>query len=445
MKSIAVLGAGLSSASLFRYLISNMQAFGWKLKIANWQIQDLEVKFGHLADVQIMQLDATNTDARREIIAHADLVISMLPARFHVEIARDCIDLRTDLITPSYISNEMKALHDLAVQNGVTIMNETGVDPGIDHMSAMKVIDEIRQKGGVLTSFKSFCGGLIAPVSDDNLWHYKFTWNPRNVVLAGQGGVAAFRQNNELKYIPYNQLFQRTERFEIEGYGQFDGYANRDSLKYLELYGIEKVTTMYRGTLRRPDYCQAWDVMVELGLTEDGYVLENSHKLTPRQLLNAFLPYHPTNSVESKLKRFLREDRMHLFAMFEEIGIFDNSAPIHNEDASPARMLQALLERAWKLEKDDIDMLVMLHEFEYTEQGKQFRILSSMVAVGEDPTYTAMANTVGLPIGIIAKHMLQGYANPGVQLPIDPALFLPVLKELEELGITFRDKITEIE
>jgi saccharopine dehydrogenase-like NADP-dependent oxidoreductase len=213
----------------------------------------------------------------------------------------------------------------------------------------------------------------------------------------------------------------------------------------LELYGIEKVTTMYRGTLRRPDYCQAWDVMVELGLTEDGYVLENSHKLTPRQLLNAFLPYHPTNSVETKLKRFLREDRMHLFAMFEEIGIFDNSAPIHNEDASPARMLQALLERAWKLEKDDIDMLVMLHEFEYTEQGKQLRILSSMVAVGEDPTYTAMANTVGLPIGIIAKHMLQGYANPGVQLPIDPTLFLPVLKELEELGITFRDKITEIE
>ena len=445
MKSIAVLGAGLSSASLFRYLISNMQAFGWKLKIANWQIQDLEVKFGHLADIQIMQLDATNRDACRAIIAHSDLVISMLPARFHVEIARDCIDLRTDLITPSYISNEMKELHTRAVQNGVTILNETGVDPGIDHMSAMKVIDEIRQKGGVLTSFKSFCGGLIAPVSDDNLWHYKFTWNPRNVVLAGQGGVAAFRQNNELKYIPYNQLFQRTERFEIEGYGQFDGYANRDSLKYLDLYGIQNVTTMYRGTLRRPDYCQAWDVMVELGLTEDGYILENSHKLTPRQLLNAFLPYHPTNSVESKLKRFLREDRMHLFAMFEEIGIFDNSAPIHNEDASPARMLQALLERAWKLEKDDIDMLVMLHEFEYTEQGKQFRILSSMVAVGEDPTYTAMANTVGLPIGIIAKHMLQGYANPGVQLPIDPALFLPVLKELEELGITFRDKITEIE
>lgn len=444
MKVILVLGAGLSSASLFRYLVERLELHSWRLVVANSNVDVLKVQYENNARITLEILDATDQEHRKRLIAQSDLVISMLPARFHVDIAMDCIGLGKNLITPSYVSTDMKALHDQAVLKGVTIMNETGVDPGIDHMSAVKIMEEIEEKGGKILSFKSFCGGLIAPESDDNLWHYKFTWNPRNVVLAGQGGVAAFRQNKELKYIPYNQLFKRTERFEIEGYGAFDGYANRDSLKYLELYNIASVETMYRGTLRRPNYCQAWDVLVELGLTEDGYVLDNSRSLTPRQLLNAFLPYHPKDSVETKLKRFLREDRMHLFAMFEEIGLFENQTPIHSEDASPARLLQVLLEKAWALHNDDKDMLVMLHEFEYQLDGQKYRLLSSMVSVGEDRNYTAMANTVGLPIGIIAKLMLQGYSNPGVQLPLDSQLYRPVLEELKALGIEFKDNLTQI-
>jgi len=444
MKVILVLGAGLSSASLFRYLVERLELHSWRLVVANSNVDVLKVKYENNARITLETLDATDQEHRKRLIAQSDMVISMLPARFHVDIAMDCIDLGKNLITPSYVSADMKALHDQAVLKGVTIMNETGVDPGIDHMSAVKIIEEIEEKGGKLLSFKSFCGGLIAPESDDNLWHYKFTWNPRNVVLAGQGGVAAFRQNKELKYIPYNQLFKRTERFEIERYGAFDGYANRDSLKYLELYNIASVETMYRGTLRRPNYCQAWDVLVELGLTEDGYVLDNSRSLTPRQLLNAFLPYHPTDSVETKLKRFLREDRMHLFAMFEEIGLFENQTPIHSEDASPARLLQVLLEKAWALYDQDKDMLVMLHEFEYQLDGQKYRLLSSMVSVGEDRNYTAMANTVGLPIAIIAKRMLTGYRNPGVHLPIDRKLYIPVLEELKSLGIEFIDNLTAI-
>ena len=444
MKVILVLGAGLSSASLFRYLVERLELHSWRLVVANSNVDVLKVKYENNARITLETLDATDQEHRKRLIAQSDMVISMLPARFHVDIAMDCIDLGKNLITPSYVSADMKALHDQAVLKGVTIMNETGVDPGIDHMSAVKIIEEIEEKGGKLLSFKSFCGGLIAPESDDNLWHYKFTWNPRNVVLAGQGGVAAFRQNKELKYIPYNQLFKRTERFEIERYGAFDGYANRDSLKYLELYNIASVETMYRGTLRRPNYCQAWDVLVELGLTEDGYVLDNSRSLTPRQLLNAFLPYHPNDSVETKLKRFLREDRMHLFAMFEEIGLFENQTPIHSEDASPARLLQVLLEKAWALYDQDKDMLVMLHEFEYQLDGQKYRLLSSMVSVGEDRNYTAMANTVGLPIAIIAKRMLTGYRNPGVHLPIDRKLYIPVLEELKSLGIEFIDNLTAI-
>jgi saccharopine dehydrogenase-like NADP-dependent oxidoreductase len=444
MKVVLVLGAGLSSSSLFRYLISHLKENDWRLIIANASIDVLSNKYGSVADVELLKLDANNKAQRQQLIARSNLVISMLPASFHVEVARDCIDAGIDLITPSYVSQEMKALHDEAIQKGVTIMNETGVDPGIDHMSAVKIMEEIDEKGGKLTSFKSFCGGLIAPESDDNLWHYKFTWNPRNVVLAGQGGVAAFRQNKELKYIPYNQLFKRTERFEIEGYGSFDGYANRDSLKYLELYNMASVETMYRGTLRRPDFCQAWDVLVELGLTEDGYILENSQSLTPRQLLNAFLPYHPKDSVETKLQRFLREDRLHLYPLFEEIGLFDNTVPIHSEDASPARFLQALLEKSWVLKPEDKDMLVMLHEFGYLLEGRKYRLLSSMVSVGEDRHYTAMANTVGLPMAIIAKHMLKGYRNPGVHLPIDRELYIPVLEELKTWGVEFIDNLTEI-
>lgn len=444
MKTILVLGAGLSSSSLLRYLSDRLVSEEWMLVIGNTCIDSLHSMYGDNQHIQLIQMDASIAAERREIIANVDLVISMLPARFHVEVARDCIDLGKDLITPSYVSSAMKQLHEEAVLKGVTIMNETGVDPGIDHMSAMRVLDEKRQEGASLKVFKSFCGGLIAPNSDDNLWHYKFTWNPRNVILAGQGGVAAFRQNKELKYIPYSQLFKRTERFIIEGYGAFDGYANRDSLKYMDSYNIPEVETIYRGTLRKPDFCQGWDVFIELGLTEDSYILEKSSLLSPRQLLNAFLPYHPVDSVEVKFKKFLRPERAHLFPLFQEIGFFDGDVFIFPEDASPAVLLQTLLERSWVLKPIDKDMLVMLHEFVFEYDRKQTKITSFMVALGEDNQFTAMSNTVGLPVGIIAKQILKGYSNPGVQIPVQKEIYIPVLNELEEFGIKFTDIITEI-
>lgn len=444
MKTILVLGAGLSASSLLRYLSERLESEHWMLKIGNADIEPLTAKYGSNERIQLFKLDASDADQRRSVIAHADLVISMLPAKFHPEVARDCIDLRTDLITPSYVSPAMKALHEEAVLKGVTILNETGVDPGIDHMSAMKIMDEKREEGATLKVFKSFCGGLIAPESDDNSWHYKFTWNPRNVIVAGQGGVAAFRQNKELKYIPYSQLFKRTERFEIDGYGSFDGYANRDSLKYIDIYNIDEVETIYRGTLRKPDFCQGWDVLIELGLTDDSYILENSRLLSPRQLLNAFLPYHPIESVEVKLKKFLRPEREHLFVLFQEIGFFNGDVLLFEQDASPAALLQILLQGAWILKPSDKDMLVMLHEFEFEHHEGRTKIASSMVALGEDNVFTAMSNTVGLPIGIIAKLMLKGYSNPGVHIPVQKEIYLPVLKELEEFGIKFTDTITEI-
>lgn len=445
MKTILILGAGLSASSMIRYLLNHAEENDWMLKIVDQDIELVKRKINGHPRGMALSFNALDPHERRPAIGHSDLVISMLPARFHVEVARDCIDLRVNLITPSYISPEMRALNQDAVESGIVIMNEIGVDPGIDHMSAMRVIHAIQKKGGELLSFKSFCGGLIAPESDTNPWHYKFTWNPRNVVLAGQGGAACFIQNGEYKYIPYNRLFGRTERFQIGEFGEFDGYANRDSLSYRETYGIETIPTIYRGTLRRPGYCQGWEVFIELGMTDDAYKMAHSEQLTPRTFLNAFLPYNPHLSVEDKLKLFLREDRMWLYPLFESLGIFEKDEQFGFANASPAQLLEKLLVSNWKLEENDKDMLVMYHEFEFKWEDKMHKITSSMVNLGEDQTYTSMANTVGLPVAIAAKMILKDeVAEKGVTLPIHPEIYEPLLNELESFGITFEETETQI-
>ncbi len=445
MKKILILGAGLSASSMIRYLLSIAQENDWHLKIVDQDIELVKRKINNHPNAEALIFNVLDPHERRPVIGHADLVISMLPARFHVEVAKDCIDLCVDLITPSYISAEMRALDDEAKGAGIVIMNEIGVDPGIDHMSAMKIIHAIQNKGGKLTSFKSFCGGLMAPESDTNPWHYKFTWNPRNVILAGQGGAACFKQNDEYKYIPYNRLFERTERFSIGTYGEFDGYANRDSLSYRKTYGIEDIPTIYRGTLRRPNYCQGWDVFIELGMTDDSYKMANSEELTPRSFINAFLQYNRDLSVEDKLKLFLREDRMNLYPLFESIGIFEKDEKFGFENASPAQLLEKLLAEKWKLVEGDKDMLVMYHEFEYEHEGKEHKVISSMINIGEDQMYTSMSNTVGLPVAIAAKMILKGdLLEKGVTLPIHAAIYEPILEELEQFNIRFEEQEFEL-
>ncbi|MFZ9027695.1 MAG: saccharopine dehydrogenase family protein [Crocinitomicaceae bacterium] len=441
MKTILVLGAGLSSSSLIRYLLENSVANEWEVRVVDRDIDLVKSKIDGHVNGTPLAFNALDAEERRPEIQQADLVISMLPARFHPEVARDCIDMKTDLITPSYISPEMKALHEEAKAAGIVIMNEIGVDPGIDHMSAMKIIDHIKGKGGKLSSFKSFCGGLIAPESDNNPWNYKFTWNPRNVVLAGQGGAACFIRNNEYKYIPYNRLFNRLDHIQIEGYGDFVGYANRDSLSYRTVYGIEDIPTIFRGTLRRPGYCQAWNVFIELGMTDDSYELLITRGLTPRALMNAFLPYDKNKTVEDKFKDFLGEERLHLFEKFEWLGIFEKEPIFDLEKATPAQLLQEILVRKLSLDHGDKDMLVMVHEFEYELNGEQHRVESHMVNIGEDQVYTSMSNTVGLPAAICAKMILKGEVKErGVTLPIKPELYNPILNELEEFDIKFIER-----
>jgi saccharopine dehydrogenase-like NADP-dependent oxidoreductase len=335
----------------------------------------------------------------------------------------------------------MKELHDQAIEAGIVIMNEIGVDPGIDHMSAKKVLDEITEKGGEMHIFESFTGGLIAPDYDNNPWNYKLTWNPRNVVLAGQGGAAKFIQEGKYKYIPYHKLFRRTEIINIDGYGDFEGYANRNSLKYREIYGLENIPTIYRGTFRRKGFSKAWNVFVQLGATDDSYVLDGSKNMTKRDFINSFLPYHPYDSVELKLRYQLRIDQDDsIWDKLIWLGIFEDEKYDLKEDITPAQFLQKIVVDKWVLEPEDKDMIVMWHKFVYKLNGEYKEINSSMVSIGENQTYTAMSNTVGLPAAICAKMILNNTIKiKGVQMPIKKEIYAPILRELEDYNIKFND------
>jgi saccharopine dehydrogenase-like NADP-dependent oxidoreductase len=345
------------------------------------------------------------------------------------------------MVTASYISDAMQELDALAKENNLIFMNEVGLDPGIDHMSAMKVINEIREKGGRMLLFESFCGGLVAPESDTNVWNYKFTWAPRNVVLAGQGGAAKFIQEGTYKYIPYWNLFRRTEFLEVEGYGRFEAYSNRDSLKYIDIYGLKNILTLYRGTIRRVGFSKAWNMFVQLGMTDDSYIMEDSENMSYREFVNSFLPYHPTDSVESKMRLILKIDQDDImWDKLVELDLFNRNKKAGLKNASPAQILEKILGDSWTLQPNDKDMIVMYHKFGYEINGKKEQIDSKMVCLGENQIYTAMAKTVGLPVAMATLLILNGKIKThGVQLPIREEVYLPILKELEEYGVIFHE------
>ncbi|TPD68416.1 saccharopine dehydrogenase family protein [Flavobacterium microcysteis] len=442
MRHILIIGAGRSASSLIQYLLNKSEEENLHLTIGDLSLELAQRKTKNHKNATAIAFDIFNESQRKEEIQKADIVISMLPAHMHIEVAKDCITYKKHMVTASYISEAMQSLDAQAKENNLVFMNEIGLDPGIDHMSAMKVIDEIRDKGGKIILFESFCGGLVAPESDNNLWNYKFTWNPRNVVLAGQGGTAKFIQEGTYKYIPYHKLFRRTEFMEVEGYGRFEGYANRDSLKYRSVYGLDDALTLYRGTIRRVGFSKAWNMFVQLGMTDDSYVMENSENMTYREFTNSFLPYHPTDSVEIKLRLILKIDQDDIkWDKLLELDLFNNKKIVGLKNATPAQILEKILSESWSLEKHDKDMIVMYHKFGYVLDGKEKQIDSTMVCIGDDQTYTAMAKTVGLPVAIATLQILNGnIKTPGVQLPIRREVYLPILKELENYGVTFNEK-----
>jgi len=341
----------------------------------------------------------------------------------------------------------MEALHQEAIRKDLVLLNECGLDPGLDHLSAMKLLDGLREEGARILAFRSYTGGLIAPESNNNPWGYKFSWNPRNVILAGQG-TARFIQDGKYRYIPYHRLFSSAETITVRHpeFGgsavRFDGYANRDSLLYRHRYGLLEVPTLLRGTLRQQNFCKAWDVFVRLGLTDDSFVLEDSEHLSYAGLVAAFLPADARGgTLPERLAHYLGSSvQDEVIRMIEWTGILSDRV-IGKAQATPAQVLQDLLEAKWKLEPHDRDMIVMQHDIRYRKpDGTTEQRVSSLVVKGKDSRQTAMARTVGLPLAMACRLLLSGKIRErGCVVPLTPEWYEPVLNELSANGISFHE------
>jgi saccharopine dehydrogenase-like NADP-dependent oxidoreductase len=442
MKKILLLGAGRSSPVLIQYILDRATASEWQLSIGDVSEEAAKEKTHGHERAEAIKFDV-NDDAQRQYeIERTDLVISLLPAALHYLVATDCVKYKKHFLTASYVSPQIQSLHDDALKNDVLLLNECGLDPGIDHMSAMEIIHRLKAGGGVLQTFKSYTGGLVAPESDNNPWGYKISWNPRNVILAGQG-TARYIEDGEYKYIPYGRIFTQTENIYVEGLGNFDGYANRDSLAYRHYYGIDNIPTLLRGTLRKAGFCEAWDVFVKLGITDDNFILEDSENLTYAQIVRSYLPPRnfSGNLIDDVAALCGLDPNGESMKKVTWSGIFENRKT-GLAQASPAMILQQLLEEKWKLGKSDRDMIVMQHQFEYLVNGKSEKLLSSLIVKGDDHIHTAMAKTVGLPLGIAARLLLENkIVARGVQIPVLEEIYKPVLKELELMKVKFGEVI----
>jgi len=440
---ILILGAGRSSSSLINYLLKYSVTSSCSIVVGDISREAAEVRIAGYPKATAIHFDIEKETESRAVIAKADVVVSLMPAHLHIKVAKVCIAERKHLLTASYVSDEMKALEAEVRERDLLFLNECGLDPGIDHMSAMQVIDKIKSEGGILTSFESFTGGLIAPETDpENPWRYKFTWNPRNVVMAGQS-TAKFLEDGKYKYIPYQQLFSRLTPVSVPDYGEYEGYANRDSLKYMQTYGLEGIKTMLRGTLRNKGYCPAWNVLVQLGCCDDTYQLEHVSNMTHRSFMESFTSSHTKEKLEERIAK-----QANVSASGAELqklawsGLFSEEK-VGLDKGTPAQVLEHILNKKWKLKAGDKDFVVMWHRFRFEVKGKKKEIQAYLTATGEDEINTAMAKTVGLPIAIAARLLVEGKIKKrGVAIPVMQELYEPILKELGELGIQLKETYT---
>ena len=498
MKSILILGAGKSSVYLIEYLVGEAQLHHWHIRVADYDVEAAKLRTKNASNSEAVFLDINDLDARKKMIAEATIVISLLPPALHYFVALDCIELGKHLFTASYVDENLEKLRTEIAAKNLLFLCELGLDPGIDHMSAMQMIGEINHAGGKIRSFKSHCGGLVAPESDNNPWHYKISWNPRNVVLAGQSG-AVFKESGEIKHLPYHQLFNPENTVDIPELGELCWYANRNSLTYLDLYGLHQCHTFLRTTLRYPEFCLGWKTLVDLKLTDqkiqystDGMSLQKFFKLhfaengfaewVDKNLSTGFrettdmlkkieilisLDEDPAENVQDDLRKFmLINDKGELNAVgLDEIklkaadavarqkheasliinqllflGMNDDDLLINKGTCSAADVLQFALENKLALQPGDRDMIVMLHETEYELDGKMYEGKASLIVKGEDNIYTAMAKTVGLPLAIAASLFMQDKLQiGGLHIPVIKEIYEPVMTSLKRKGISFTE------
>jgi saccharopine dehydrogenase (NADP+, L-glutamate forming) len=444
MKNILILGAGRSATACIHYVLESAKEHNWFVIVADADHEAAAKKVGKHPNGRGVWLDASKNADRRDLISRADVVISLLPPQLHLEVANDCIHLNKHLITASYVSKDIYKLSDDFRNKELIFMGEMGLDPGIDHMSAMQKIDEIKSKGGRITTFRSNAGGLVAlDCLKKNPWRYKFTWNPRNVVKAGQG-TAQYLENGKFKYIPYNRLFREYRLIEIPGFDEpFEVYANRESLLYREAYSLDDIPNLYRGTIRYRGFCDAWNALVQIGLTDGTYPILDSEKITYHELMEAYLSKEGRSgaSVKERIAGLLGESEFSpVMKKLDWLGLFTKKK-IGLENATPALILEDLLLKKWKLEPKDRDLIIMQHEFEYELQGQHRRLYSTLVLEGKDAEDTAMSRLVGLPLGIFAKQVMLGkITSMGVNIPVKKDVYGPVLEELKAYGVVFNER-----
>ncbi len=443
MKNILIIGAGRSASACINYCLKNAKERGWFVTVADADPKQAEKRINNHPNGRSAWLDVTKKNDRKDLISRHDIVVSLLPAHLHLLVAKDCIQFQKHLVTASYVSKEMYRLGDEARDASLIFMGEMGLDPGIDHMSAMRLLNQIRDKGGNIKAFRSYAGGLIAPESDDNPWHYKFTWNPRNVVLAGQG-TAQYMEEGKYKYTPYSRLFKEHHTIDVPEMGKYEAYANRDSLLYREIYGVEGIPNILRATLRAPGFCDAWNALVQIGLTDGSYPIHDADKITYHEWMNAYLP-EGNGSVKERMANFLGEDvDSEVMQKLEWLGLF-KKVKINLAQATPALILEHLLLQKWTLKPEDKDMIIMQHEIEYELKGKNYNVVSSMVMKGNGEEDTAMARLVGLPMGIFVKLIIDGkITTTGVNIPVMKEVYDPVLDELEKYGVIFKEQEVEV-
>jgi saccharopine dehydrogenase-like NADP-dependent oxidoreductase len=423
MKSIVLFGAGKSATCLIDYLTRICTEKDWILTIADADAEALRKKLIPSTFVHAIQVNVESPGERNLLIKKADLVISLLPPALHILIAKDCIFNLKNLLTASYVDEEIRKLSSAVREKKLLFLCEMGLDPGIDHMSAMQIIHKIRREGGIIDSFLSHTGGLVAPESDDNPWHYKISWNPANVVKAGSSG-AIYKEDGKIKKLSYESLFENTGIAEIKPMGKLAWYPNRDSLAYIPVYGLESARSFIRTTLRHPDYCFGWKNLVKAGLTNDEKVIPSFIKTI--------------SDWSQPLLAFVNNSNKYLY---EQLGLFQNESLPSGAHTS-AKILQTLLEKNWKMKETDKDMILMLHEFEYLLNNRRYSLRSSLVVKGENALRTAMAKTVGLPLGIAAKLILENRMTiSGLHIPIIPEIYEPVLEELASEGIHFQEEV----
>lgn len=500
MKQVLLFGAGKSATALIDYLLKNAEKEQWHLTIVDVDLKNTEKKIGNSVFAKAVSFDISNAEMRSEVIREADIVISLMPPALHFLIAKDCIQFKKNLLTASYVNEQMRSLKNDVQENGLLFLCEMGLDPGIDHMSAKKMIDEIHEEGGKIISFYSHCGGLIAPESDNNPWHYKISWNPRNVVTAGQAG-AIFKQNGEIKELEYKELFAEKRYVSIPDHDVLCWYPNRDSLSYISLYGLEECETFIRTTLRHPDFIYGWKNVIDTNLTSEN----QQYNTDGKTLAQLFKEHMDKNGFSEWLEERLREqfdstkdllaelvnlvelekkaeekgaksvedfmvvdeqgdlkqididdlkvnaaatlaDRMHdasltLKQLFY-LGLDDNETIVNKGQCSIANLLQFALEKKLALQPGDKDMVIMQHEIEFEKDNKRYRKISTLILIGDDDVHTAMAKTVGLPLAIAAKLVLNGKLDlTGLQIPTSAEVYEPVLAELELNGVAFKEKI----